>query len=123
MIDNINFRLKLLLIAGDCATMSELIIFRGLTAKINIPRNISTKCYEFCKKILEDTTREEMESIKSKYSDTPEQINRVVLGLWIKRKGKQPATWGTLIEVLKYIDLTDLAKEIEAVKSHSYGKP
>ena len=103
--------------------MSELIIFRGLTAKINIPRNIGTKCHEFCTKILEDTTGEEVESIRSKYSDTPEQINRVVLELWLKGKGKQPATWGTLIEVLKDIDLTNLAKEIEAVKSHSYGKP
>ena len=99
--------------------MSELIIFRGLTAKINIPRDIGTKCYDFGKKILEDTTGEEMESIRSKYSDAPEQINRMVLELWLMGKGKQPATWGTLIEVLKVIDLTDLAKEIEAVKSHS----
>ena len=99
--------------------MSDLIIFRGLTAKINIPQSIGTKCYEFCKKILEDRTGEEVESIRSKYSDVPEEINRVVLELWLKGKGKQPATWGTLIEVLKDVNLTDLAKEIEAVKSHS----
>ena len=60
-----------------------------------------------------------MESIKSKYSDAPEEINRVVLELWLKGKGKQPATWGTLIEVLKDIDLIGLAEEIEAVMSHS----
>ena len=99
--------------------MSELIIFRGLTAKINIPRSIGTKCYEFCKKTLEDRTGEETESIKSKYSDAPEEMNRVVLELWLKGKGKQPATWGTLVEVLKDIDLIGLAQEIEAVKSHS----
>ena len=38
--------------------MSELIIFHGLTAKINIPRDIDGKCYEFVKKILEDTQLE-----------------------------------------------------------------
>ena len=45
--------------------MSELIIFRGLTAEINIPRNNGTKCHEFCTKILEDTTGEEVESIEA----------------------------------------------------------
>ena len=96
--------------------MSELIKFRGLTAKINIPQDIDGKCYEFGKKILEDTTGEEMEFITSNYGYTPEQINRVILELWLGGKGKQPATWGTLIEVLKNVDLTDLAKEIEAVR-------
>ena len=95
--------------------MSELIIFRGLTAKINIPWDIDGKCYEFGKKILEDTTGEEMEFIRNKYGDTLEQINRMVLELWLKGKGKQPATWATLI---KDIGLTDLAKEIEVVKLH-----
>ena len=56
-----------------------------------------------------------MEFIRKKYGDTPEQINRMVLELWLKGKGKQPATWATL---LKDIGLTDLAKEIEVVKLH-----
>ena len=95
--------------------MSELIKFRGLTAKINIPQDIDGKCYEFGKKILEDTTGEEMEFITSNYGYTPEQINRMVLKLWLKGQGKQPATWATLT---KDIGLTDLAKEIEVVKLH-----
>ena len=61
--------------------MSELIIFRGLTAKINIPRDIGTKCYEFGKKLLEDTTGEEKGLITS--SDVPEQMNRMILELWL----------------------------------------
>lgn len=48
-------------------------------------------------------------------SDVPEQMNMMILELWLGGKGKQPATWGTLIEVLKNVDLTDLTKEIEAV--------
>ena len=43
--------------------MSELIIFRGLTAKINIPWDIDGKCYEFGKKILEDTQLEKKWSL------------------------------------------------------------
>ena len=93
--------------------MSELIIFCGLTAKINIPRDIGTKCYEFGKKLLEDTTEKEMGLIAS--SDVPEQMNRMIRELWLGGKGKQPATWETLIEVLKNVDLTDLTKEIEPV--------
>ena len=94
--------------------MSELIIFHGLTAKINIPRDIDGKCYEFVKKIQEDTQLEKKwSSLEKKYGDTPEKINRMVLELWLKGKGKQPATWATLIK-----GLTDLAKEIEVVKLH-----
>ena len=38
-----------------------------------------------------------MEFIRKKYGDTPEQTNRMVLELWLKGKGKQPATWATLL--------------------------
>ena len=95
--------------------MSELIIFHGLTAKINIPRNIGTKCHEFCKKILEDTTGEDVESIRSKYIDAPEHINRVILELWLQIVSNMGHTdWS-----IKRYWSNNLAKEIEAVKSHN----
>ena len=45
-----------------------------------------------------------------------EQINMEVLRQWITGRGKQPVTWKTLTAVLRDIDLSALAGEIEAVK-------
>ena len=39
-----------------------------------------------------------------------------VLRQWINGRGKQPVIWKTLIEVLHDIELSTLAREIEAVK-------
>ena len=47
-----------------------------------------------------------------------EQINTEVLQQWITGRGKQPVTWKTLAQVLKDLDLSRLAGEIEDAKSH-----
>ena len=39
-----------------------------------------------------------------------------ILQEWLTKKGKQPVTWATLVEVLHDIELSALADEIEAVK-------
>ena len=39
-----------------------------------------------------------------------------ILQEWLTRRGKQPVTWATLVEVLYDIELSALAREIEAVK-------
>ena len=44
-----------------------------------------------------------------------EQINSEILQEWLTGKGKQPVTWTTLVEVLRDIELSNLAGEIEAV--------
>ena len=45
-----------------------------------------------------------------------EQINMEILQEWLAGRGKQPVTWATLVEILRDIELTALASEIEAVK-------
>ena len=45
-----------------------------------------------------------------------EQINTAVLQQWITGRGKHPITWKTLTEVLDDIELSTLARDIEAVK-------
>ena len=40
-----------------------------------------------------------------------------ILKKWLRGEGEQPATWRTLVQVLKDSDLNSLAEEIEAVKS------
>ena len=50
-----------------------------------------------------------------KHSNDAEQINIEVLTQWLTGRGKQPVTWATLVEVLRDIELSTLAGEIEAV--------
>ena len=45
-----------------------------------------------------------------------ERINIEILLEWLTEKGKQPVTWAALVEVLRDIELSTLAGEIEAVK-------
>ena len=47
-----------------------------------------------------------------------EEINKEILEQWITGRGKQPVTWKTLTEVLRDIELSTLAGEIEVVKYH-----
>ena len=45
-----------------------------------------------------------------------EQINMEIIQEWLAGRGKQSVTWATLVEILRDIELTTLASEIEAVK-------
>ena len=45
------------------------------------------------------------------------EINMAILKKWLRGEGKQPVTWGTLVQVLKDSDLKSVAKEIEAAIS------
>ena len=45
------------------------------------------------------------------------EINIEIIEEWIAGKGKHPVTWKTLIKVLRDIELSTLAEEIEAIKS------
>ena len=42
--------------------------------------------------------------------------NLAILRMWLQGEGEQPATWKTLIQVLKDSELGALAQEIEAAK-------
>ena len=65
---------------------------------------------------MEDDTGAKIRSIAHKHRDDAEQINMEVVEEWINGRGKDPITWKTLIEVLHDIELSTLAREIEAVK-------
>ena len=47
-------------------------------------------------------------------------LNEIIIHImeeWVCGKGKQPVTWKTLTQVLRDIELTTVAEEIEAIKS------
>ena len=101
---------------GDIPNMIELVRFRGKTKRINIPQEISANYHNFGILLLEDETGARVENIEHRCRKDSEQINREILKQWIDRKGKQPVTWETLVEVLHDVELTTLAQDIEEVK-------
>ena len=97
-------------------TLIECVRFQGRERRINIPQEIGIKFHDFGLFLLEDDTGTRIPSIAYKHRDDAEQINTEVLRQWINGRGKHPVTWKTLIEVLHDIELSTLAREIEAVK-------
>ena len=96
--------------------MIELIRFRGRSRRINIPLEISTKCYQFGVLLLKDETGARIGAIVHKHTKNSEQINQETLEQWISGKGEEPVTWATLVEVLQDVELTELASDIADVK-------
>ena len=100
----------------DQPTLIKCVKFRGREKIINIPREIGVKYKKFGLFLLEDDTGANIDSIAHKHINDAEKINMEVLQQWINGKGKHPVTWTTLIQVLRDIELSVLAGEIEAVK-------
>ena len=45
------------------------------------------------------------------------EINIEIIEEWVAGKGKHPVTWKTVTKVLRDIELSTLAEEIEAIKN------
>lgn len=98
-------------------TLPELLRFtRADKRKINIAEEIGDEYKMFGTFLLEDETGQKVRSMEIKHHFDPSKINTQILEEWIKGKGKQPLTWGTLVEVLREIELTTLANDISTVK-------
>ena len=95
----------------------KLLNFPGKSGNISIPKQISTKYFQFGVLLLNDETGAEVNAIVTKYRDDAEQINLEVLRLWIGGKGK-PLSWDTLIDVLKAVGLNILASDIQDSLQH-----
>ena len=103
---------------ADRPTLIECIRFRGKERRINIPQEIGVNYQDFGLFLLEDENRQRVKAIAHSYQNKAEEINKEILEQWIIGKGKQPVTWKTLTEVLRDIELSMLAGEIEVVKCH-----
>jgi len=97
-------------------TLIECIRFEGREKTINLPQEIGVKYYQFGILLLEDATGARVQAIAHKHSNDAEQINLTILQEWIGGQGVKPVKWQTLVEVLNYIKLTELAHDIVAVK-------
>ena len=78
---------------------------------IDVLERIATEYETFGIKILEDETGDTVEVIKEDERSAG-RIKRQIAMQWLKGKGKQPVTWGTLVHVLESMKLRELAKKI-----------
>ena len=79
---------------------------------INIPASIGQKCWQFGILLLIDDTGQMVDSIVHEHQRDTELINLKILQKWINGVG-QPVSWATLIQVLKDIQLNELARRVE----------
>ena len=102
---------------GTNPTLPELLKFTCTDGRVlNIPVEISTKFSPFGTFLLDDRNGLRVKNIAYKHRDNPEQINTEILQEWLIGNGMQPVTWVTLVKVLRDIELSTLARDIEAVK-------
>ena len=101
---------------GEQPTLMELVRFRGRERRINVPQEISTKHFQFGILLLEDANGARVSNIEHKHRGDVEQINMEILQEWVSGRGRQPVSWATLTEVLRDVELCELASDIEAVK-------
>ena len=75
---------------------------------------IGTNYETFGTLLLNDQQGEKIDSITEKAG--AKGTNLAILKRWLRGEGVQPATWRTLVQVLKDSELNTLAQEIEAAK-------
>ncbi len=100
-----------------------MIRFRGKRKRINIPQEIGVRYQKVGILLLEDETGARIEAIADQHRGNAERINMDVFQKWINGNGKQPITWGTLVEVLKDAEFNSLASDIEEVKTSPHTSP
>ena len=101
------------------ATLPEMLTFSGKSGEAaGIPQRIGTKYKKFGIILLNDSDGRTVDTISTDEKGDAEDINIEILKRWVQGAGRQPATWRTLIKVLKLSGLCALAKDIEDMKCH-----
>ena len=80
---------------------------------LNIIDQIGTTYRMLGTMLLNDDTGAITEAIKQQCNQKASDINYEILRHWLQGGGKSPVTWMTLIEVLKQVQLKELAGRIE----------
>ena len=102
-----------LLCTEDKPTLPELISFKTRTSTINIVKRIGTHYHELGPLLLHDDDGMMTQAITDECHHNAAKINYEILKRWIQGEGKKPLQWSTLIDVLKEIELSELAFTIE----------
>ena len=98
--------------ATDRPTLPQLTYFKTQSGSVNITEQIGTSYRNLGLHLLEDANGVVTKAITDQYHHNAATINYDILQRWIQGAGMQPVQWSTLIDVLKKIELSPLAKEI-----------
>ena len=93
--------------------MPNLLDLRAGVRHLNIPREIGTKYNEFGIHLLKDDNGVRVRSMEHELNRAAEDINHRILQEWLEGRGINPVSWTTLIDVLRTIELNELATLIE----------
>ena len=100
--------------ATDRPTLLQLTYFKTRSGSVNIMEQIGTSYRSLGLFLLEDANGVVTKAIRDQYPHhDAATINYEILQRWIQGNWRQPVQWSTLIDVLKKIELSRLAKEIE----------
>ena len=116
IIGYVDYNYILCAVTADHPTVLECTRFPGRQRTINIPQEISSNYYYFGLHLLDDPNGTRVHNLELEYRQNAERINTEILREWVTGRGKKPVTWKTLIIVLRDIELSTLASEIEVVK-------
>ena len=97
----------------DRPTLLQLTYFKTSSGNMNVTERIGISYGKLGPLLLRDNDGSVTQSIRDQYHHDAAKINQEILQRWIQGKGRQPVQWSTLIDVLKKIELSPLAKEIE----------
>ena len=93
--------------------LCQLISFRVRSGNINLLEQIGTNYWKLGVQLLNDATGAVTKAIVEQYQNDAAKINMEILQRWIQGGGKLPVEWDTLVKVLKDIQLSELANEME----------
>ena len=111
---------------SDRPTLPQLQIFRLQSGdSLNIIQLIGTKSHGLGIRLLNDNTGAITNSIEAEYRPDQTRITEAILQKWLEGTGRKPQTWATLITVLREIELSVLAKDIEdsLLPTHAQSQP
>lgn len=98
---------------GSTPTIPNLLNFKCGDAHINIPREIGCNYLTFGALLLQDSTITHILDLVQQCQNNGEQINVRILNEWLEGKGLRPATWTTLVKVIRDIGMGELANKLE----------
>ena len=93
--------------------LTKLTSFNTTSGNINVAEQIGRHYKTFGLQLLEDATGAITDAIERKCLLDAADININIFQKWLTGRGRKPITWATLIEVLRNIQLSTLAHDIE----------
>jgi len=101
---------------GSAPTLMELVSFPLPDKVVNFAVEIGTEYRRFGVLLLNDTTGMQISALEREHGQNATAINYSIFQLWLTGKGRQPASWDILVDVLQKVKLNMLAESIERIK-------